>query len=189
MNYACLCLAAFLLCTGCSDAPHSYWEVNPQADFKPLKTYSFEKNEQLLLTAREKLLGIPLRSMIEKSIESQLASKGFARAATGDFVVRYRITVEQKADDGTRGGTREDVRQTVAEGENPYVPMDPGTSRQSVDATREGTLVIEIIDAKTSKGLWRGTHERAILDKASDEERKARLDNGIATLLKRFPPN
>src|SRR5689334_20386862 len=86
---------------GCGGPKYSV-DYDPNARFDGLKTYRIEKNEQLLLTAREELLGLNLRAAIEQTIERSLAGKGFTRAgedgaAGADFAVKYRIDIQQSA--------------------------------------------------------------------------------------------
>jgi len=51
---------------------------------------------------------------------------------------------------------------------------------------KEGTLVVDLYDAKTKQLNWRGSVEDMISDKAEKNERN--LDKGVATMFKEFPP-
>ena len=51
---------------------------------------------------------------------------------------------------------------------------------------KEGTLVIDMYDAKTKQLLWRGSAEGTLSDKAAKNENK--LDKAVAKMFKDFPP-
>jgi hypothetical protein len=52
---------------------------------------------------------------------------------------------------------------------------------------QEGTLVIDIYDAKTKQLLWRGSAGGTLSDKAAKNENK--LDKAVAKMFKDFPPS
>jgi hypothetical protein len=52
---------------------------------------------------------------------------------------------------------------------------------------QEGTLVIDMYDAKTKQLLWRSSAEGTLSDKAAKNENK--LDKAVAKMFKDFPPS
>ncbi|HEY7118232.1 MAG TPA: DUF4136 domain-containing protein [Tepidisphaeraceae bacterium] len=176
---------------GCA-APKSYFEYDPKADFAALKTFAIEPNDQLLLTARERLLGVNLRGTIASAIEQDLRAKGYQAAAApgkADFLVRYEVAIEQAASDvGGGGSTRRDVTEQAAAGNNPYVPMGSSQDAGAFDANRTGSLTIEMLGGTSGAGIWRGRQQQVLPDKVSDDERDRRLLQAVRGLLERFPP-
>jgi hypothetical protein len=51
---------------------------------------------------------------------------------------------------------------------------------------KEGTLVLDLYDAKTKQLIWRGSAEDTLSDKAEKNEKN--LDKAMQKLLKNFPP-
>ena len=51
---------------------------------------------------------------------------------------------------------------------------------------KEGTLVVDLYDAKTKQLIWRGSAEDTLSDKAEKNEKN--LDKGVAKMFKKFPP-
>jgi len=51
---------------------------------------------------------------------------------------------------------------------------------------KDGTLVVDMYDAKTKQLIWRGSSEDMLSDKAQKNERN--LDKGVAKMFKNFPP-
>jgi hypothetical protein len=63
---------------------------------------------------------------------------------------------------------------------------DSGSINISEQDYQEGTLIIDIYDAKTKQLLWRGSAEGTLSDKAAKNENK--LDKAVAKMFKEFPP-
>jgi hypothetical protein len=61
-----------------------------------------------------------------------------------------------------------------------------GDSTTTVQDYKEGTLLIDMYDAKTKQLIWRGSAEDTLSDKAAKNEKN--LDKGVAKMFKKFPP-
>ena len=180
-----------LALAGCGGPKYSV-DYDPNAKFDVLKTYRVEKNEQLLLKAREDLLGLNLRSSIETEIDRALKAKGYTKAAGADapvdFIVRYRVEIEQTATEGGVGSGRREVTDANASGTNPYVPLVSGEPAAGPIDKQTGRLVVEILNAKSGVGMWRGTSQQGIPDRSTDAAKTQRVEEAVAELLTRFPP-
>ncbi len=53
---------------------------------------------------------------------------------------------------------------------------------------KEGTLVLDFVDAKTKSLVWRATVTEAVNPSASAEEKQKMIDEVIAAMLVNFPP-
>jgi hypothetical protein len=64
------------------------------------------------------------------------------------------------------------------------------TDRTSAHGTtyKSGTLVLEVLDPKTRKLIWRGIAYARLNDADPPEVRRERIQNAIAKLMETFPP-
>ena len=146
-------------------------DFDHQANFSQYKTYSWQeiKPEDSLWDAR-----------IKNAVDAELASKGWTRVDTnGDVaVVAIKTTQTEKTlqtfYDGFGGGWR--WRGFGGFG-------DATTTEQDF---KEGTLVVDLYDAKTKQLIWRGSAEDALSNKAEKNEKN--LDKGVTKMFKDFPP-
>jgi len=60
------------------------------------------------------------------------------------------------------------------------------TPRRPKHDYKEGTLVVDLYDAKSKQLVWRGSAENTLSDKADKNEKN--LDKGVARCFKAFPP-
>ena len=112
---------------------------------------------------------------LQGAIEKKMAAQGFERAVTGtpDLLVHYHASVNQKLD--------------VYEVDNRY-GYCYGNCQPQVTDYEVGTLVIDIVDAKTSKVVWRGWAQDAmngIIDNQSRLEKQ--VDEGVTKMMVRLP--
>lgn len=163
-----LSLAAFIPAL----AQHVQTDFDHQANFAQYKTYSWQQIKP----------GNSLwDSRIKNAVDAQLAAKGWTRVdADGDVaIVAIKTTHTQRTlntfYDGFGGGWR--WRGFGGFGESTTTEQD----------YKEGTLVIDLYDAKTKQLIWRGSTEDMISDKAEKNEKT--LDKGVAKMFKGFPPS
>ena len=61
-----------------------------------------------------------------------------------------------------------------------------GKSDTTEQDYKDGTLVVDLFDAKTKQLIWRGSAEDVLSDKA--EMNETNLEKGVAKMFKYFPP-
>jgi hypothetical protein len=105
------------------------------------------------------------------AVDRALATKGLApTAGASDLVLRYHISIKQQLDLGGTG--------------SPYLPCE-GCSPTVYDA---GTLVVDAVDARTNRLLWRGWAEGSfdrVIDNQPALER--RIEEAVAKIIARYP--
>jgi hypothetical protein len=110
------------------------------------------------------------RERVLAAVENQLASRGFEKTATApQLLVHYHASVEQRIDLTER---------------EPWQSC-PDCKPSIYDA---GTLVIDLVDARTSDLLWRGWSNTNI-DRIVDNQQwlEAHIDDTVAKILERLP--
>ena len=146
-------------------------DFDHRADFSQYKTYSWEqiKPANSLWTSR-----------IKNAVDNQLAAKGWSQAEQGADVALMAIETTQTRKtldtfyDGFGGGWR-------WRGFGGF-----GDATTTEHDYKEGTLVVDMYDAKTKQLIWRGSLEDMLSDKATNNEKN--LDKGVAKMFRRFPP-
>jgi hypothetical protein len=64
-----------------------------------------------------------------------------------------------------------------------------GGGKSRAREKKEGTLVMDFVDAKTKSLVWRATVTEAVNPSATPEEKQKKIDEVIAAMLAKFPPN
>lgn len=170
-------LGLLVLLQGCATS-NVATDYNPEFDFKRLKTFTMLPSKQTLETKAivSKLNLERIHTAIEQELSHRFQPVG--NSADAHFLVRYHVIVKDKVDvrtyDNYYGGRRYAYRGAV----------------QSVDVRSytQGTLVIDILDAKTQDHVWRGSTHSKVTRNLSPEEKMARLRDAVAEVLQEFPP-
>ncbi|PYX87901.1 MAG: DUF4136 domain-containing protein [Acidobacteria bacterium] len=161
----------FLVALGTALAQQVKTDFDHHANFSQYKTYSWEdiKPANSLWDAR-----------IKNAVDAQLTAKGWTQVPSGGDVciVAIKTTQTQRSlqtfYDGFGGGWR--WRGFGGMGESTTTEQD----------YKEGTLVVDMYDAKTKQLVWRGSAEDTLSNKAEKNEKN--LDKGVAKMFKKFPP-
>jgi hypothetical protein len=171
VRYTTVSMMLLLVALGTALAQHVQTDFDHKANFTQYKTYSWQeiKPADSLWDAR-----------IKDAVDAQLAAKGWTQVqSAGDVaIVAIKTTQTQRTlqtfYDGFGGGWR--WRGFGGMGESTTTEQD----------YKEGTLVVDLYDAKTKQLVWRGSAEDTISDKAEKNEKN--LDKAVAKMFKDFPP-
>ena len=158
-------LVALLAVMNCSSS-NVTTDYDRDANFAQYKTYDWVPNP------REENRRSFLDKRVKTGVDRELGAKGFQQTnESPDLLIAYHSGVKDKVDvtrygyrygyRGRRWGTAVDVRHY-----------------------KEGTLILDIIDAKSKDLLWRG----AATDVVDRDERAEQIENAIKALIERFPP-
>lgn len=150
------------------------------------RSASFTGYHQFALMPRTRTAANPLVAQrAQDAIQAELAAKGFvyvADAATADFVVDFAIGARDRVD--------------IASYPAPYAGMYWGRGwwgypywgdQVDVRQYKEGTLSIDVFDARTHKPIWHGWAKKELSQ--SDMARSERpIRDAVNAVLQRFPP-
>jgi len=161
--------------------------MNVQTDAAPdaaQTTAGYRTYAWLPLQAEDRAHNPALVPQVQQSADRELAAKGYQRIDSGepDFRIGWHANVENR---------------TEVEQINPYYGYvwDPTffgpyayPGAVAVREYREGTLVLDVVDASTNKLVWRGSAEAEVPASASLHERAEKIDEGVKRILEKFPP-
>lgn len=142
-------------------------------DFGRYQTYAWAPSDRLS-TGDPRLDNNPFfRRSVEQAVERRMAARGFEKSAADapDLVLHYHASVAQRIDVGQVDREYDDCHDC----ESPTV----------YDA---GSLVIDLVDPRTNRLIWRGWAEGSI-EGAIDNQAwmEQRVDEAVARILDRLP--
>ncbi|SCY83085.1 DUF4136 domain-containing protein [Flavobacterium caeni] len=166
-------LLVFLLGACASVKVSSDYDKN--VDFNQFKTYAFYKNgiDKVEISDLDK-------KRILRSIDEAMTAKGFTKSENPDLLVniftksREQISVNQfNAGWGYGWGW----------GWNPYMW---GGNTTTVSSSTEGTLYIDLIDAKKKEMIWQGQGIGTLTQNVDKKDEV--IKNFVAKILEQYPP-
>jgi hypothetical protein len=146
------------------------YDFDKSADFSRLHSYTWVRGTPVADDFNHK--------RIVEAIDKQLAVKGLSKAqgsADVDALVAYHAAFSRNLEiNGSGwGGYR-------------FGPARSGSAR--VEEIVVGTLVVDVIDAKTGTILWRGIASKELDVNASPEKRDKNINKAAEKLFKNYPP-
>ncbi len=146
-------------------------------DTKPYHTYDWGPADALP-TGDARLDQDPFfQDYVQGAVEKQLAGKGFARAASGsraDLLIHYHASITQKLDVN---------RLDRAFG---YC-LDEECSAKVIDY-EAGTLVLDVVDARTNRVIWRGWAQDGVDSMLEHRDVMSRkIEDAVRRMFAQFP--
>ena len=163
-------LLPFVLLFACSSVSTNF-DYDTSYDFSKLKSYRWAD--------------IPSRAeanplIVQRAgaaVEAQLKAKGYVPAeGQPDFLVATHVGRQSKIQ--------------VTEWGYGYGPRAAWYGGGGVDVYQyeEGSLIVDIVDARTKQLAWRGTATAVIDPDATPEERTERINEAVSKVFEDFPP-
>jgi hypothetical protein len=145
-------------------------------DFSKYRTYDWGPPDALP-TGDPRLDKDPFfQDHMQGAVERQLAARGFERvtpSGTADLLIHYHANISRRID-----------VDRVDRGYG-YAP-DPASQVFDYEA---GTLVLDIVDSRTRRVIWRGWAQDSVKDMLDDRDTMARkIEEAVRRMLERFPP-
>jgi len=149
------------------------YDYDQSANFSRFHTYAWLKGTPVSDELNHK--------RIVQAIETQLAAKGLSRSESGanaDVFVAYHAAFDKSLQISASSSGFGAYR---------FGAMRTGTAR--ADEILVGTLVVDIVDAKSETIVWRGTASKDINVKANAEKRDKSINKAAEKLFKNYPPS
>lgn len=168
-----------VLLSGCA-SQNVEWDYDASQSLSGLKTYAWmDKTETM------EQHGYAANSLtderVHRAVDQILAEKGMTRldhAEAVDVLVNYGITVKTRFED-------RQITTSIGFGRNSW---GMGFSNDHyIDEYEEGSLVIDFIDPKTKKVLWRGVSKSRVQDNMTPEERTQKINQAVTQILSGYP--
>ena len=140
-------------------------DFDDQADFTTYKTYNWMDNKHKV-TIRSNLAD----SEIKRAVDSELELKGYRRAGKGekpDLLIIYHMNVTRKIEVDHYGYRYWGPRHT------------------EVTRYKEGTLVLDFIDARDQQLIWRGWASGIVGKSAQVRDL---IFKAVGKLMEKYPP-
>ncbi len=182
----CVFIALFLILNGCSsiDVKQDY---NAEYNFNTLKTYNWlDTNPNVSSDSR--VNNDLIKDRMTTSVEAALKAKGYTKVdrAEASFLVTWLGAIDKKL----QVQTIDHYYRPYGYGSRgAYAPFTNSGSRKTIVSEYDlGTILIDILDPKEHKLIWRGTGQGIVHSGRSPEQITKGINNAVQQILEQFPP-
>lgn len=178
-----------LAVTGCSTMT-SHSDYDTSADFASLRTYSWAPGQQPLVGDPRIDNNTLLDQRVRQAVDTVLSSRGYLKVDSNpDFWVSYSAAIQEKISTTTIPSYGYSTPYVTPYGGVHYNYAGAwSTGTTAVTSYDEGTLVVDVADAKTKRLIWRGTVSDATDPSRSPDKKKQVIDTAISKVFAEFPP-
>ncbi|SNR64043.1 DUF4136 domain-containing protein [Hymenobacter mucosus] len=170
-------LSALLLAgAACSPVRVESTTQAPGVNFSAYKTYNF-----MDVTARNEAAfagGAVGIEELKQAVGREMERRGYQRAESPDLWVNIGVVTEQKVQ--TRESTIWEAPRYIGQRRYHWEAQ-----QVSAGTYREGTATVDVVDAARNEQVWQGIAASAL--SKNPEKLAARIDEGIATMFKKYP--
>lgn len=165
-------LLLFIL-SSCSSV-NVYSDFDKTVDFSQYKTFAFHKSgiDKVQISDFDK-------KRILHAIDSELSKKGMTKSENPDLLINFSTKERERVDVNQFGFG---MGYGWGFGWNPYL----WGGQPYVSTSTEGTLFIDLIDAKKKELIWQGEGVGYLTQSRSDKD--ARINEFVSKILAQFPP-
>ena len=182
-----LSLVVAILClSACATKPYVSTDYEASYNFAALKTFTVKAPKA---ETKDDILISPFTlSHIHALVNSELAKRyqAVAENSTPDFLVTYHVVLEEKIDPNTYDELY--GYGFWGRGYRYPSPLFYRPSYGSVRVYNQGSLIIDIVDAKTQQPIWRGVSEKRLNKGLDPQKQREILTGAVLEVLSQFPP-
>jgi len=169
--------AAVLAFAGCAATMGAGSHVDPGRDFTRYRTFDWGAPDQFPVGDPRLDKNPFFLDHLQGAVEKQLAARGYERVVTGrpQLLIHFHASIDRRLNVNTA-----DARYGFCV----YEACLAG------DAEFEaGTIIVDVIDARTNRLVWRGWAQDSVDAALEDRDRMVRMvDEGVARMFATLPP-
>jgi len=177
-RYLLAVLAVALLGAGCSGM-NVFSDFDPTAveEMKAYRTYSWLPAPQGKKRSADQLVSKRIMMVMDEA----LSKKGYERAQTSapDFLIGWHGAIDKKLQYST-------VNTYYGYGWGYWGGV--GATQTYATEYHEGSLIIDIVDAKSNELVWRGVAQAEVYPQSDTEYRNQQIESAVNKILSKFPP-
>ena len=182
-----------IVATSCSSVKVST-DYDRKADFNAYKTFAFFKTG----IDKAEISDLDKRRIL-RAIEAELLAKGFTKSDDPDILISIFTKSNQRVD------VYNNAWGMGAWGWGGFGPWGGGFGPgwgwggfgpgwgwgggSAVSTRTEGSLYIDLIDAKKKELIWQGRGEGTLGNNKNIEKKEARIQEFVSEILEQYPPN
>jgi Domain of unknown function (DUF4136) len=152
-------------------------------DFSRLQTFNFKEPVQ-----ESPYFTKVNQDRVREAIVDELGKHGLRLSGHPDLLVGFYSTVAQKTfATGDSNAPKRSVAQTMKKHYGFVFGEGKDLNQQGEIEYKEGTLVVDLVEAKTERLVWQGTARGVLYENQPDENVERRIREAVRRILKNYP--
>lgn len=160
--------------------------VSKTAVFTNFKTYSWLDTDSVAKSAVP-ITNPEVNNVVREAVDKSLEKKGYQRLDSGDvdFLVAWFGGVQKKVKTETINHFYDSSGYgTLAAA----MPAKVGEAARTTEY-EEGTILIDVLDPKSHKAIWRGVGKERLVQGLTESEARLYINRVVGQIVNNFPPD
>ena len=177
-----LVVLATAMLAACATGPQVRTDYDPTTDFGKYRTWSFYSP----IAMEESGYSTWISDRIKDNVRKEMEARGYRYVeASPDLQVNFQGVVQDRTE--VFSMPRSGVQYFYNYRRNAYVGVPVWYDDTHVSRYREGTLTVDLVDARANRLLWTGSAIGRIPAKQSPEKRAVAVEQAVAAVFARYP--
>lgn len=163
----------------CSSGISVVYDNDKTADWENYRSFRVQ-HPDIAELQKMQVKWIDKMSVIETGLIGGMMERGYVQSTEADLIITYFIEVadKQKAYSSS----------VYMGGGGYYTPFRYGVSTTNVDIVnyKEGTLYVDVVDAKTNQQIWHGAGTKTLAESGITSKQDAAINKAIQSIFYRF---
>ncbi len=173
--------AVALVLSACASGPHIRTDVDPDANFGQYQSWGWYSPIAMEQAGYSSWISERIRANVEREMQA----RGYRYdEANPDVKVNFQLATQERSD--VYSMPRTDFAWAYSYRARTYVAVPVWYDEAVVSRYTEGTLTVDLVDAKHNRLVWTGD-AIARVAKRTPEERAADIDTAITAIFARYP--
>lgn len=174
-------LLSLVLLAGCATGPMISSDSDPQADFGNYRSYAFFTP----LAVEPKGYSTPASNAMKSAVRREMEARGYVYdEAAPDLLVNLNAYVSERQD--VVSMPEVNYAYYYSYRANAYFAMPYWSERTSVHRYREGTLNVDLVDARGKRLVWEGVAVGRVA-RLKPADREQRINATIGEIFAQYP--
>jgi len=174
-------LVATLLLAACASGPYVKTDQDPGADFGRYRTWGFYQP----IAMEQSGYSSWITDRIKDNVRREMEARGYAYSEKApDLQVNFQGVVRDRT--AVYSMPVSDVQFLYSYRRRAYVAVPVWYDQMQVSRYQEGTLSIDLVDARQNRMVWTGD-AIATVTRMNAQERAANIDKTIAAVFAKYP--
>ena len=176
-----LAVGLLLVLAACATGPRVRTDADPSANFGQYRSWDWYTP----IAMEQHGYSTWISDRIKANIEREMASRGYVRAtANPDLRINFQAAVEERTAVYTT--PRSDYTWLWSYRARSYVAVPVWYDEARVSRYTEGTLTVDLVDARTNRLAWTGDAIGRVTAR-EPQQRALQIDESVGAIFARFP--
>ncbi len=174
--------------TGCAASYNVVTDFDQSTNFQTYKTWRWYQDQPVAKDSTNRRYTTFLDKRVKNAVEAEMQRRGFQKASASeqpDMLLAYDFTIENQQRIRPDFISIPSIGYGYWYGYRYAYTYNRLYNTTSVQDYQEGTLILDVVDAKSNELIWRGTSATSARERSLTDEKVQAI---VSSILAKFPP-